>query len=131
MSQSSDALARAVILAKSQSGAALADVVHRALRDPHVLFVGELLDLPSVGQVRLGCNSRAVRAARRGAAVAGGRSRTAHTVALPMSLFAKQLRGTAFEDVVRMLELFAYGTYSDYKGAGRGHDRQAQVSRVL
>ena len=52
MSHSSDALARAVILAKAQSsGPALADVVHRALRDPNVLFVGELLDLPTIGQV--------------------------------------------------------------------------------
>jgi hypothetical protein len=29
----------------------------------------------------------------------------------------RQLRGTEFEQYVNLVELFAYGTYADYRGA--------------
>jgi hypothetical protein len=48
---SSEAVARFVYQAERQHGAALADVLMRAMRDSAVFFFGELLDLPSVQEV--------------------------------------------------------------------------------
>jgi len=51
MSSSEQTLARFVYMAERTGGAALADLLLRTLRDAHVFFFGELLDLPSVKQV--------------------------------------------------------------------------------
>lgn len=50
---SSDSLARALILARGVKGAALVNVLLRAIRDPAVIHLAELLDVPAVDEARL------------------------------------------------------------------------------
>ena len=51
MAAVSDSLARMLILAQTVKGAALSSVILRALRDPSLLMIAELLDVPAVEEV--------------------------------------------------------------------------------
>eukprot|EP00803_Ostreobium_quekettii_P009641 evm.model.scf_1199.1 EVM.evm.TU.scf_1199.1 scf_1199:29360-36037(+) len=69
-----------LILAKGAHGRAVADLIEKATAEPGLFAFGELLDLPSV----------------------------------------KQIKGTGMDKWHKMLELFAYGTWADYKGHRSG-----------
>ena len=114
-----------LLLAKSARGLALADLVAKATAEPGLFTFGELLALPGVQEVRRG----GVR--RRGLAGAGTGTPTAAahhqpppppppTAARPAARPARppvQLAQGEHAGAHRLLELFAYGSWDDYKGA--------------
>lgn len=85
------------LIARSQKDRACANIIQQVLKDKKIHVFGELLAVPSVQAVRIGvigliCSW------------------------LTIILISKQLRGSEFSNALETLELFAYGTYSDFSG---------------
>lgn len=92
-----------LLLGKSAKGRSICELIAKATAEPGLFTFGELLDLPSVQEVR---NEAA--GARGGDA--GG---------LTPHLLISQLASGEFASFRALLELFCYGTWSEYQGKQR------------
>ena len=101
------ALQQFCLLAKSAKGAGCASLIGQAIEHPGVFVFGELLDMPSVKEARANSTTR------RSAAPYHRPTRPIHT----RRPLASQLAGTAAAPHLELLKLFAWGTWTDYKGA--------------
>lgn len=133
--ENGDKVEQYLLLAKNARGLALADLVAKCTAEPGLFTFGEILALPGVQEVR-----------RAGAGVAGcsslWRARRAHVALhccllfccewtppcmpqLPSSPHAPspgtcaQLRQSEHSSAYELLQLYAYGSWDEYRG-GRG-----------
>ena len=111
-----------ILLARSARGRAAAELVLKATAAPGVFVFGELLDEPNVAEVGGG--------GRGGGGEKGIRPMppppplTVDPPDLLSPLCPFQLKNGDLAPYHAMLELFAYGTWADYRGeAGRGGGR--------
>lgn len=103
-----------VLLAKGLRGLALCDLINKATGEPGLFVFGELLALPAMKEVSPGPKHRQDAGLRRGCALQGwplsGFAPPARRSHLPLPL---QL-GSEHAAALSLLQLFAYGTWTDY-----------------
>lgn len=122
-----------IVLAKTARGLALVDLIAKATAEPGLFTYGELLSLPGV-QEASGCAwwtqqeewelGAHVMLAAGGVATHVDRRRPA------ASLRLLQLRAGEHSSTFSLLELFAYGTWADYKGMCRSSRLLACLVRM-
>ena len=101
------ALQQFCLLAKSAKGAACASLIGQALDHPGIFVFGELLDMPSVKEVLTNTSQCPLPC------------RLPAPPRTPYPSLASQLAGTAAAPHLQLLQIFAWGTWTDYKGACR------------
>lgn len=105
---SGDELEQFCLLAKTSTGRACVQLIQQALNSKAVFVVGELLSMPNVQAVSLHRQPQHP-------PVFAHSPAPSHT---HVRFTLRQLdQSDEHRPVFRLLELFAFGTYSDYKGA--------------
>lgn len=92
-----------LLLAKSAKGRAAADLVQKVTEEPGIFVFGELVDMPGMKEVSPVPLMR----------LPGPRSSRSR---IPLNCFGLQLDGTDLAAAYRLLQLFCYGTWTEYKG---------------
>lgn len=96
-----------VLLAKGARGRAIVDLIGKATSEPGLFGFGELLAVPSVQEVGVGrspCFGHVYRSGPHG------------DLNVPTCMLCAQIKAGEFAPHYNLLQLFAYGTWADYKG---------------
>ena len=96
-----------LLLSKGARGRAAADLVYKATAEPGLYAFGELMNVPGVQEVRTRSCGMAFKCLGPG---------FMETAAPDPVIGLLQLQNTDLATAYRLLELFCYGTWSDYTG---------------